>query len=788
LNRKNIESLLREKGKLLLDGAHGTYFMSKGYTEEIPDLLNLKAVDAVLNHHVEYLKAGADIHLTNTFNSSREKLKKYGIEDLFEKLNIEAVRIARKAVGEKALVFGDIGPTGSLLKPLGELSFDEAFENFREQTELLIENGVDGIMLETFSDILELKAAYLAVRDISKDIFLIAHLTFEENGKTLTGTGPEAFAALFNDLDVDAIGINCSVGPHEMLPVFQQLSKYSKKFLSVEPNAGIPVLENGVTRFPVGPEEFSKAMLNFVKSGARIIGGCCGTTPEHIKLLRKLLDETETASPEVDEVELITSRTNMVNPSEKFIVVGERLNYSGSKKTKKFMEEKNIEELVKIGLEQKNSGADLIDVNFGLQRDLLFSKEFIIQLENRCGIPISFDVQDIQLLEELLRVYPGRPLINSSRALESDLELFAELLKKYGGMLILLSAKDSFEEDFEYRFKSALNGVEMLEKLGVSRTRIFVDPLVFSMGAGHDPLITLRLIERFNKSGLKTIIGLSNLSYGMPLRKDINAVFLSLSLERGLSAAIMNPNDERVMNSLKVYNLIFGKDELIFSVENKESNLINSILSGETKQLKEILEKELTQKSFAESVEEIIRPVMREIGELYEANKIYLPQLLTAAKVVKEVMEFFEEKEKSKTNPEKSETAKVILATVKGDIHDIGKNLVAALMKSNGVDVIDLGRDVDSEKIVEVAKREKPVLIGLSAMMTTTVPRVKEVVEKLKGENLNIPVITGGASMTEKLAKEFGADYYAHTAIDGLRILRSLIHNESNLQRDSGRT
>ncbi|MDI3472119.1 MAG: 5-methyltetrahydrofolate--homocysteine methyltransferase [Thermotogaceae bacterium] len=788
MNRKNIESLLREKGKLLLDGAHGTYFMSKGYTEEIPDLLNLKAVDAVLNHHVEYLKAGADIHLTNTFNSSREKLKKYGIEDLFEKLNIEAVRIARKAVGEKALVFGDIGPTGSLLKPLGELSFDEAFENFREQTELLIENGVDGIMLETFSDILELKAAYLAVRDISKDIFLIAHLTFEENGKTLTGTGPEAFAALFNDLDVDAIGINCSVGPHEMLPVFQQLSKYSKKFLSVEPNAGIPVLENGVTRFPVGPEEFSKAMLNFVKSGARIIGGCCGTTPEHIKLLRKLLDETETASPEVDEVELITSRTNMVNPSEKFIVVGERLNYSGSKKTKKFMEEKNIEELVKIGLEQKNSGADLIDVNFGLQRDLLFSKEFIIQLENRCGIPISFDVQDIQLLEELLRVYPGRPLINSSRALESDLELFAELLKKYGGMLILLSAKDSFEEDFEYRFKSALNGVEMLEKLGVSRTRIFVDPLVFSMGAGHDPLITLRLIERFNKSGLKTIIGLSNLSYGMPLRKDINAVFLSLSLERGLSAAIMNPNDERVMNSLKVYNLIFGKDELIFSVENKESNLINSILSGETKQLKEILEKELTQKSFAESVEEIIRPVMREIGELYEANKIYLPQLLTAAKVVKEVMEFFEEKEKSKTNPEKSETAKVILATVKGDIHDIGKNLVAALMKSNGVDVIDLGRDVDSEKIVEVAKREKPVLIGLSAMMTTTVPRVKEVVEKLKGENLNIPVITGGASMTEKLAKEFGADYYAHTAIDGLRILRSLIHNESNLQRDSGRT
>lgn len=788
MNRKNIESLLREKGKLLLDGAHGTYFMSKGYTEEIPDLLNLKAVDVVLNHHVEYLKAGADIHLTNTFNSSREKLKKYGIEDLFEKLNIEAVRIARKAVGEKALVFGDIGPTGSLLKPLGELSFDEAFENFREQTELLIENGVDGIMLETFSDILELKAAYLAVRDISKDIFLIAHLTFEENGKTLTGTGPEAFAALFNDLDVDAIGINCSVGPHEMLPVFQQLSKYSKKFLSVEPNAGIPVLENGVTRFPVGPEEFSKAMLNFVKSGARIIGGCCGTTPEHIKLLRKLLDETETASPEVDEVELITSRTNMVNPSEKFIVVGERLNYSGSKKTKKFMEEKNIEELVKIGLEQKNSGADLIDVNFGLQRDLLFSKEFIIQLENRCGIPISFDVQDIQLLEELLRVYPGRPLINSSRALESDLELFAELLKKYGGMLILLSAKDSFEEDFEYRFKSALNGVEMLEKLGVSRTRIFVDPLVFSMGAGHDPLITLRLIERFNKSGLKTIIGLSNLSYGMPLRKDINAVFLSLSLERGLSAAIMNPNDERVMNSLKVYNLIFGKDELIFSVENKESNLINSILSGETKQLKEILEKELTQKSFAESVEEIIRPVMREIGELYEANKIYLPQLLTAAKVVKEVMEFFEEKEKSKTNPEKSETAKVILATVKGDIHDIGKNLVAALMKSNGVDVIDLGRDVDSEKIVEVAKREKPVLIGLSAMMTTTVPRVKEVVEKLKGENLNIPVITGGASMTEKLAKEFGADYYAHTAIDGLRILRSLIHNESNLQRDSGRT
>jgi len=784
--RKYVKSLLIEKKKLLLDGAHGTYFMSMGFVEEVPDVLNLEAPDIVIKHHKEYLEAGADIHLTNTFNSTREKLKKYGLENLFERLNIEAVRLAKKAIGENALIFGDIGPTGSLLKPLGDLSFHKAFESFREQAEILINSGVDGIILETFSDILELKAAYLAVREISTDIFLIAHLTFEENGKTLTGTSPEAFAALFNDLDVDAIGINCSVGPHEMLPIFQQLSKYSKKDLSVEPNAGIPILEDGVTRFPIGPEEFSKTMMSFITSGATLIGGCCGTTPKHIRLLRDLMDNVEPTKSIVEDVELITSRTKVVNTSGKFVIVGEKLNYSGSKKTRKLMEEKNIEELIKIGIEQKNSGADLIDVNFGLQRDLEFSKELIIQLENRCGVPISFDVQDLEFLEELLKTYPGRPLINSSRALKSEIKMVGELLKKYGGMLILLAAEDSFEEDLEYRLNSVKKGLNLLNEIGISKSRIFVDPLVFSMGAGHDPLVTLDLIERFTKMKLKTIVGLSNLSYGMPIRDDINAVFLSLALERGLTAAIMNPKNERISNSIKAYNLIFGKDEINSSEESFGDKLIDSILNGEGDELKKLIDEKLSEKSFGEVVEELIRPVMKNIGDLYETNKIYLPQLLTAAKVVKEIMEFFEQKIHNKDG-EFPKAAKVILATVKGDIHDIGKNLVAALMKSSGVEVIDLGKDVPAERILAVSKREKPLLIGLSAMMTTTAPRVKEVIEMLRKEGLNTPIVTGGASMNEKLARDFGADYYARTAIDGLKILRSLMNDGNEPQRDFGR-
>jgi len=785
LKREEVKKLLKEKGKLLLDGAHGTYFMSLGFVEEVPDILNLKEPNVVVKHHKEYLTASADIHLTNTFNSTREKLKKFGLEHLVEKLNVEAVRLARKAIGEKALVFGDIGPTGSLIKPLGELSFHQAFDTFREQAKILIDNGVDGIILETFSDILELKAAYLAVREISEDVFLIAHLTFEENGKTLTGTSPEAFAALFNDLDVDAIGINCSVGPHEMLPIFQQLSKYSKKYLSVEPNAGLPVIENGITRFLIGSEEFSKAMVNFINSGASLVGGCCGTTPEHIKLLRKILDKTEVVHPEIEDIELLTSRTKVVDTTKDFIIVGERLNYSGSKKVRKMMEEKNLEDLIKIGLEQKNSGADLLDINFGLQRDLEFSKELIVQIENRCGLPISFDVQDLEFLEELLKLYPGRPLINSSRVIEDEVKNISKLLKRYGGMLILLSAKDSFEEDFNYRLKSAENGIELLKDLGIEKSRIFVDPLVFSMGAGHSPLITLDLIEKYNKMGLKTIIGLSNLSYGMPMRSDINAVFLTLALERGLSAAIMNPIDERVNSSVKAYNLIFGKSNLAISEKDFGDELLDSVLNGEGNKLKELISKKLKEKNFVEVVEEIVRPLMKNIGDLYERNKIYLPQLLIAAKVVKEIMEFFEKQIKKQGGT--SSSVKVVLATVKGDIHDIGKNLVAALMKSSGVEVIDLGRDVPTERIVSVSKVENPVLIGLSAMMTTTVPRVREVVESLNNEGINIPVIVGGASMNEKLAKEFGASYYAHTAIDGLKILRSLISDGNTLQRDSRR-
>lgn len=779
--RKEVKKFLKDRRKLLIDGAHGTYFMALGFVEEVPDTLNLKEPDVVIKHHKEYLEAGADIHLTNTFNSTREKLKKFGLEHLTEKLNIEAVKLARKAIGEKAFVFGDIGPTGSLIKPLGEISFHQAFNTFKEQAKILINNGVDGIILETFSDILELKAAYLAVREVSEDIFLIAHLTFEENGKTLTGTSPEAFAALFNDLNVDAIGINCSVGPHEMLPIFQQLSKFSKKYLSVEPNAGLPVLENGVTRFLIGPEEFSKAMVNFINSGASLIGGCCGTTPKHIKLLRNILDKNEIVYPEITDTELLTSRTKVVDTTKNFVIVGERLNYSGSKKVKKMMEEEDLEGLIRIALEQKNNGADLLDINFGLQRNHEFSKELIIQVENRSNLPISFDVQDYELLEELLKLYPGRPLINSSRAIKSEIENISKLLKRYGGMLILLSAKDSFEEDFNYRLKSAEYGLELLRDLGIKESRIFIDPLVFSMGAGHNPLITLNLIKKYNRMGLKTIIGLSNLSYGMPMRSDINSVFLVLALERGLSAAIMNPNDDRLNTSIKAYNLIFGKTELLTSEESFGDDLVDSILNGEGNKLKELIEKKLEEKkSFVEVVEEVVRPLMKSIGDLYEKNKIYLPQLLIAAKVVKEIMEFFEDRIENQSKG--SNSIKVILATVKGDIHDIGKNLVAALMKSSGVEVIDLGRDVPTERILSAVKAEKPLLIGLSAMMTTTAPRVKEIAESLKNEGVDIPIVVGGASMNEKLAKEFGADYYAHTAIDGLKILRSLINNENTLQ------
>ncbi|KHC93260.1 5-methyltetrahydrofolate--homocysteine methyltransferase [Thermotoga sp. Mc24] len=765
-NRHEVSKLLSER-VLLLDGAYGTEFMKYGY-DDLPEELNIKAPDVVLKVHRSYIESGSDVILTNTFGATRMKLRKHGLADKLDPIVRNAVRIARRAAGEK-LVFGDIGPTGELPYPLGNTLFEEFYENFRETVKIMVEEGVDGIIFETFSDVLELKAAVLAAREVSRDVFLIAHMTFDEKGRSLTGTDPANFTITFDELDVDALGINCSLGPEEILPIFQELSQYTDKFLVVEPNAGKPIVENGKTVYPLKPHDFAVHIDSYYELGVNIFGGCCGTTPEHVKLFRKVLGNRKPLQKRKKKRIFAVSSPSKLVTFDHFVVIGERINPAGRKKLWAEMQKGNEEIVINEAKTQVEKGAEVLDVNFGIESQIYirYVEKIVQTLPYVSNVPLSLDIQSVDLAEKALRVYPGRPLFNSSKVDEEDLERKIGLLKKYGGTLIvLLMGKDvpkSFEERKGY-FEKALKILEKHDFLD----RVIFDPGVLPLGAEGKPVEVLKTIEFISSRGFNTTVGLSNLSFGLPDRSYYNTAFLVLGVSKGLSSAIMNPFDETLMKTLNSALVVLEKKELP-RAEVKEEKLVEVILSGNQSELEKLVEDFLKKKDPLSIIEEHLRPAMERIGELYDKGKIFLPQLILAAQTVKPVFDKL-----TSMLPSDSQGETFVIATVKGDVHDIGKNIVASVIRSSGYRVVDLGKDVDTSKIVEAVERERPVALGLSAMMTTTVSRIKEVVEKLKEKNLKIPVIAGGASLNEKLAKELGADYYAKNASEAVKILKSL--------------
>ena len=769
MNRNDLNEILRER-VLLLDGSYGAEFVRRGFKGDLPpDVLNLRDPRLVKGVHQDYVNAGADIIITNTFGSTPYKLKQSGVEEHKEIVE-SGVKIAKEAAQGKTLVFGDIGPTGALPYPLGEEGFDFFFNNYFETAKIMVEKGVDGIILETFSDMLELKAAVLAVREVSKDVFLVAHLTFDENGRTLTGTDPFNFALTFNDLDVDCLGINCTLGPEEMLPVFQELAKHSNKFLSVEPNAGLPVLEDGKTVYPVGAKEFALHMDSYWEYGANIIGGCCGTNPEHIRQMRKTLGERSPVSREKRRCSAVSSTLKTVDFDD-FVIVGERINPAGRKRLKEAVEKRDLDYIIDDARKQVEAGADILDINFGIESNVPsdFMEKVILSLVYKVGVPLSLDVQTPELLERLMKIYPGRPLVNSSRAAEEELGFKTDLVKKYGGVLIVLSMGSDVPHSLVERKSSVDWALQFMEKKGLDKERIFFDPIVLSLGAGGNPRVTLETLEYIKKLGLKTIFGLSNLSFGLPDKSFFNAAFLVLSLEKGLDAAIMNPLDEVLIKNLDAALIILGKKGLPKARVETEDRIVKVLLSGKKEELLNIVKEELKHSKPLEVVDKHLKPAMEKIGEMYSSGEIFLPQLILAAQASKPSFDLIERKLGEKKGEEM-----FIIATVKGDVHDIGKNIVAAVVRSSGFDVIDLGKDVSTEKIVEAVKRFKPKALGLSAMMTTTAPRIKEVTEGLKKQNLKVVVIGGGASLDEKTAKTLGADFYAKDAVDALKILKKV--------------
>ena len=776
MNRWELRRILEER-ILLLDGAYGTEFIKTGLKGgNPPEILNVEKPEMVLDLQKRYVMAGADILITNTFGAIPMKLAKHGLEGLFEDIVRNAIRIARKASRGKTLVFGNLGPSGELPEPMGNGNFDIFYENFRKVVEIMLEEGVDGFILETFSDILELKAAVYAVRDLSEDVFVIAHLTFDERGRTLTGTDPKNFALTFEDLDVDALGMNCTLGPEEMLPVFQELSKYTSKYLSVEPNAGMPQIVDGKTIYPVGPEEFAAYVDSFWESGVNILGGCCGTTPKHISLLKRILGRRAPVERTPKKVFAVTSPSNLVD-FEDFVVVGERINPAGRKKLWKAMLNEDMTVVEKEAKEQVENGARILDVNFGVERSISsnFAK-IVVEKLPYTSAPLSLDVQSVDLIEELMKVYPGRPLLNSSRAVHDEIEERVRILKKYGGILVILAMEEHVPRDFDDRKKAIEKALRILEDLCFDTNRIIIDPVVLPLGAGGKAVDVLKTIEYVKNLGFKTILGLSNISFGLPDRSSYNAAFLVMAIERGLDSAIMNPLDDALMKIMEASLVILGKKEPPKKNVKTDNEILDIILSGKTERLLEIVKNMVDNGATPmDVVEKHLRPAMEEVGRLYDKGKIFLPQLIVASQTAVPSFEFLE----SKMVGQSGDKAFVI-ATVRGDIHDIGKNIVASVVKSSGYKVIDLGKDVPNEKIVEAVERYKPVALGLSAMMTTTVLRIREIVEELKRRNLRVPVIVGGASLNENLSKELGADFYARSATDVVRFLKEIERREKN--------
>jgi len=702
---------------LILDGAYGTEFMKRGYTDDTPgDILNLEAPEMVFALQREYVKAGADIILTNTFNANVIKMKRFSLgEDTVEGIIREGVRIAREAAKGEAYILGDIGPTGEFLPPVGKASYGELYEAFLHQARIMVDSGVDGIILETFSDILELKMAVRAVRDVSEDIFLIAHLTFDESGRTLTGSDPLVFATVMQDLKVDALGINCQLVPQKMLPIFEELARNTDKMLVVEPEAGRKGLE-------ISPEEFAQSAEDFWEAGANIIGACCGSTPDHIRFLKERLGDRAPVERASFSPQALAGAMDVAFLSP-FLVVGENMNPAGRKKLRKAIEEKDIDYVLDVLRKQMDAGVKVVDVNFGVEQlvDPDFAKTVVLKASYELGAVLSLDVQSPGMLEELMKVYPGRPLVNSS---------------------------------------------------GLDKDRVFIDPLVLSKGAGKDPMDTLETIRLLKAEGYKTIAGISNVSFGLPHRKEHNACFLTMAIAYGLDAAIVNPLSDKTREALK-FSLFLLKDMPFEERSDEEigDELVEAMIRGEEQRVVDHVGKMLEEIPPLELIDRVLKPAMEKVGKLYEEKKIYLPHLLLAAQTAKRAfdvpLKYLEQSEDAGRT--------FIICTVKGDIHDIGKGIVAAVVKASGFRVKDLGVDVPSERIVEEVEREKPLALGLSAMMTTTVGRILEVAEMLRSKNIHLPILVGGASVDERIAKQANA-YYCRNATEAVKTLEKLLN------------
>lgn len=838
MTREEFQTLVKN-GPIILDGATGTNLQKVGMPVGVcPEKWILEHSEVLVELQKQYVQAGTNILFAPTFTANRIKLEEYGLADDLQQMNRELVALSKQAAGDKALVAGDLTMTGRQLYPIGEMMFEELVEVYREQAKFICEAGADLFVVETMMSLQECRAAVIAIREVC-DLPIMVSLTYNEDGRTLYGTDPATAVIVLQSLGADAVGLNCSTGPEAMLVPVAQMAEYATVPILAKPNAGMPELLDGETVFRTTPEEFAAVGKRLVEAGASILGGCCGTTPEHIKALAEAVSGMAVREPLAQSRRMLSSERKHVEITldGNFMVIGERINPTGKKKLQAELREGSLNLVRTMATEQVENGAEILDINMGMNG--IDEKEMMLQtiyeVTSMVDAPLCIDSSYVDVIEAALRIYPGRALINSISMEQEKIEKLLPIAKKYGAMFILLPLSDAgLPKDSEEKHGILREILERALAIGMSKADIIVDGLVATVGA--NPKAALECYETFdyckNELGLPTVCGLSNISFGLPERMNVNTAFLTMAIANGLTMAIANPSQELLMNAAFASDMLLNKEgsdvryiermnflkekyagmERVMvpvggvagkqgvgaasnagtsgngngaadvsgsqtangaGTQTTKSAVYEAVLKGNKNTIIDEVKKTLAEGVKPDDIiNEHLIPAINEVGELFDQQKYFLPQLISSANTMKMAIEYVEP---MLERDDKEEKATLVVATVEGDIHDIGKNLVVLMLKNYGYRVLDLGKDVPAEQIVDTAIKEQAKVIGLSALMTTTMMRMKEVVDVVKEKGCNAKVVIGGAAITDSFAEEIGADGYSKDAADCVKLVERLL-------------
>ena len=801
-----FRQLLKER-LIFLDGATGTNLQKAGLPSGVcPEKWIYDNPDALVELQKAYVAAGTDILYAPTFTANRIKLAEYGLENQLAEINQMMIKLSRKAAGPHTLVAADLTMTGKQLYPIGDLLFEELVDVYKEQIIAIMEEGADLFVVETMMSLQECRAAVIAIKETYPEMPVMVSLTFNEDGKTLYGTTPDTAMIVLESLGVDVVGLNCSTGPKDMIPLVKKMAEVANIPIMVKPNAGLPILENGQTVYKMSPEEFAEACVELYRVGASVFGGCCGTTPEHIAAQKESLKKYRPHPIEKTTLRVVTSeRANTwIDLNGKFMVVGERINPTGKKKLQQDLINGSIQMVMDYAREQEEAGATILDINMGMngidEKKMMI--DAIYEVTSICDLPLCIDTSHVDIMEAALRIYPGRALINSISCEEGKMKEMLAIAQKYGAMFILLPLSGAgLPKNLEEKKQHIDTILEYALAFGLNREDAIVDVLVQTVGA--DPTAALECFETIdyckNVLKLPTICGLSNISFGLPQRAFINAAYLNIAVSRGLTMAIANPSQELLMFTALASDVLMNKEgateKYIANVhelsvtsapvatdkskknerdsQDASDPVTDCVIKGNKTKIaeciKDALDKGVKPKDI---IENSLIPGINKVGDLYDKKKYFLPQLIAGANAMEAGMKILEPLIISDAKEKK---ATIVFATVEGDIHDIGKNLVVLMLRNYGYNVIDLGKDVPAEKIVQKAIDKDAKIIGLSALMTTTMMKMKDVVDLKNKMGCKAKVIIGGACINESFKDEIGADGYSTDAADCVKLVQSIV-------------